>query len=293
MLEAQGADVHEDIVDGVLGLLVVHDVLLFAVIEGDGLVAVVRANLGEQCGVVGDGDGVGGAGEHLPLDGRDLGVHALTDLEEIDLGVGLGTNGVGAVGVGVEARDLLAAVAKRADHLKGVPVGLAGLEEQRLRLANQGAGRGTSIFALVLDDLVVGALGERHTEVGATLDITGPRMHGLFANCLAVGLGNVKLTVIEVLGEAILLGHGLDGRRVETVRGVGEVNLVVEVADVGVERGDIVSEPHGDPLVAGKCGKQPSLVAVGDDNLIVAAGALLVDDLAEELDALTCIGAFT
>jgi len=45
--------------------------------------------------------------------------------------------------------------------------------------------------------------------------------------------------------------------------------------------------------VAGKCGKQPSLVAVGDDNLIVAAGALLVDDLAEELDALTCIGAFT
>lgn len=44
--------------------------------------------------------------------------------------------------------------------------------------------------------------------------------------------------------------------------------------------------------MAGKRGEQPSLVAVGDDNLIVAVGALLVDDLAEELDTLTCFGTF-
>ena len=292
MLEAEGADVHEDVIDGVLGFFVVYDVRLFAVIVGDGLVAEIRADLGEQCGVEGDGDGVRGAGEHFPLDGCDLGIEAIANLEEVDLAVAFGTDGVGAVGVGVEARGLLAAVAKRADHLKGVPVGFARLEEQGLCLEGQSAGRGAGVFARVLYDLIVGALGERRIEVSATLDITCPRVHGIFANFLAVGLGNVELAIIEVLGEALLLGHRFDALGVEAVLGVVEVNLVVEVADVGVKRGDVIGELHGDPLMAGKCGEQPGLIVVGDDNLVVAAGALVVDDLAEELDTLTCRGAF-
>ena len=90
VLLGERVDVHEDVIDGVLGLLVVHDVFLFTVIEGDILIAEVGADLGEQCGVEGNSDGELGVGEHLPLDGRDLGVHALTDLEGVDLGVAVG-----------------------------------------------------------------------------------------------------------------------------------------------------------------------------------------------------------
>ena len=44
--------------------------------------------------------------------------------------------------------------------------------------------------------------------------------------------------------------------------------------------------------MAGEAGEQPGLGVVGDDELIVGADALFVDDFAEELDALTCRGAF-
>ena len=264
-----------------LVLLVVHDVFLFTVIEGDILIAEVGADLGEQCGVEGNSDGELGVGEHLPLDGRDLGVHALTDLEGVDLGVAVGADGIGTVGVGVEAGDILATSGKAADHLKGVPVGLAGRKEQRLQLVHQGAGRSASVFALVLDDLVVGALGKRSHEVIAALDIARPLVHTGLANLLAVGLGDVELAV-GVLGEAFLLRHGLDALGVEAVLGVVEVDVIGEVADVGVERGDVVGELHGNPLMAGKRGEQPGLGAVGDDDLVVGADALLVDQAAEE-----------
>ena len=156
---------------------------------------------------------------------------------------------------------------------------------------DQGAGRGASIFALVLNDLVVGALGKRSHEVIAALDIARPRMHGLLANFLTVGLGNVELAVIEVLGKALFFGHGLNVLGVEAVLGVVEVNLVVKVADVRVDRGDVVGELHGNPLMARKSGEQPSLVVVGDDDLVVGADALLVDQTSEELDALAGRGA--
>ena len=259
-------------------------------IEGDILIAEVGADLGEQCGVEGDGDGEFGVGEHLPLNGRDLGVHALTDLEGVDLGVAVGADGIGAVGVGVEAGDILAASGEGTNHLKGVPVGLAGLEEQRLHLVDQGAGRGASLFALVLDDLVVGALGKRSHEVITTLDIARPLVHTGLANLLAVGLGDVELAV-GVLGKALLLRHGLDAFGMETVLGVIEVDVIGEVADVGVERGDVIGELHSNPLMAGKRGEQPGLGAVGDDDLVVGADALLVDQAADELDALAGRGA--
>ena len=150
VLEAEGADVHEDVVDRVLGLLVVHDVGLFAVVEGDSLIAEIRADLSEQCGVEGDGDGVRGAGEHLPLDGGNLGIKAATNLEEVDLGVALGADGVGAVGVGVKAGDIFAAVAKGTNQLKGAPARLARLEEQGLDFADGCAGT-----VLVFNDGVV------------------------------------------------------------------------------------------------------------------------------------------
>ena len=44
--------------------------------------------------------------------------------------------------------------------------------------------------------------------------------------------------------------------------------------------------------MAGKAGEQPSLVVVRDDELVVGADALLIDQLAEELDALAGRGAF-
>ena len=285
VLIGERVDVHEDVVDGVLGLLVVHDVFLFAVIEGDILIAEVGADLGEQCGVERDGDGELGVGEHLPLNGRDLGIHAVTDLEGVDLGVAVGADGIGAVGVGVEAGDILAAGGEGTDHLEGVPVGLAGLEEQRLHLVDQGAGRGASIFTLVLHDLVVSAFSQRGHEVIATLDIARPLVHTGLADLLAVGFGDVELAV-GVLGKALLLGHGLDALGMETVLGVIEVYVIGEVADVGVERGDVIGELHSNPLMAGKRGEQPGLGAVGDDDLVVGADALLVDQAADELDAL-------
>ena len=209
----------------------------------------------------------------------------MTDLEGVDLGVAVGADGIGAVGVGVEAGDILAASGEGTNHLKGVPVGLAGLEEQRLHLVDQGAGRRASVFALVLDDLVVGALGKRSHEVIATLDIARPLVHTSLADLLAVGLGDVELAV-GVLGKALLLRHGLNALGMETVLGVIEVDVIGEVADVGVERGDIIGELHGNPLMAGKRGEQPGLGAVGDDDLVVGADALLVNQAADELDAL-------
>ena len=109
-------------------------------IEGDGLIAEVRADLSYQSGVQRDGDGVRGAGEHFPLDGSDLGVKATTNLEEVDLGVALGADGIDAVGVGVKAGDIFAAVAKGTNQLKGAPARLARLEEQGLDLADGCAG---------------------------------------------------------------------------------------------------------------------------------------------------------
>lgn len=106
---------------------------------------------------------------------------------------------------------------------------------------DQGAGRGASLFALVLDDLVVGALGKRSHEVITTLDIARPLVHTGLANLLAVGLGDVELAV-GVLGKALLLRHGLDAFGMETVLGVIEVDVIGEVADVGVERGDVIGE---------------------------------------------------
>ena len=59
-------------------------------------------------------------------------------------------------------------------------------------------------------------------------------MHTGLANLLAVGLGDVELAV-GVLGKALLLRHGLDALGVEAVLGVVEVDVIGEVADVGVE----------------------------------------------------------
>ena len=49
--EAKRVDVHQDVVNGVLGLLVVHDVRLAAVTIINGLVAEVGADFGHQSGV--------------------------------------------------------------------------------------------------------------------------------------------------------------------------------------------------------------------------------------------------
>ena len=43
--------------------------------------------------------------------------------------------------------------------------------------------------------------------------------------------------------------------------------------------------------MGGKCGEQPGLVVVGDDDLVVGADALIIDQAAEELDALAGRGA--
>ena len=255
-------------------------------LEGDGLIAEVRADLSYQSGVQRDGDGVRSAGEHLPLDGGNLGIKAATNLEEVDLGVALGADGVGAVGVGVKAGDIFAAVAKGTNQLKGAPARLARLEEQGLDLAD-----GCADAAVVVDDGVVGVLGKRVHEVVSALDIASPLMPASLIESLAIGFGNIELAV-GVLGEALLLGHGLDGLGVEAVLGVVEVDIVVEAPDIRVERRDVISELHGNPLMPGKCGEQPGLVAVGDDNLVVGADALLVNQTADKLDALTGRGAF-
>ena len=102
---------------------------------------------------------------------------------------------------------------------------------------DHGAERGT---ILVLDDLVVGALGKLCAKVLTTLDIARPRAHACIADRGTVGLGNVELSVIEVLGEALLYGHGLDALRVETVLGVVKIDLEIEVTNVGVDRSDAV-----------------------------------------------------
>ena len=142
------------------------------------------------------------------------------------------------------------------------------------------------ILVLVLDDLVVGALGQRSHKVVAALDITRPRAHARIADRCTVGLGNIELSVFKVLGEALLFGHSLDPLRVEAVLRIVKIDLKIEVTNVGVDRSDVVGQLHSDPLVAGKRGEQPSLGVVGDDNLVVGADALLVNQTADKLDAL-------
>ena len=119
-------------------------------IEGDSLIAEVGANFGYQGRVQRDGNRVCGAGEHFPLDGGDLGVKATTNLEEVDLGVALGADGVDTIGDRVESGNVLAAVAKGTNQLKGAPVRLARLEEQGLNFADGCAGT-----ILVFNDGVV------------------------------------------------------------------------------------------------------------------------------------------
>ena len=70
------------------------------------------------------------------------------------------------------------------------------------------------------------------------------------------------------------------------VYGVIEVNLEVEIADIGIERCDIIGQLHGNPLMAGKRGEQPGLIVVGNDELVVGVGALFVNEPADELDSL-------
>lgn len=41
--------------------------------------------------------------------------------------------------------------------------------------------------------------------------------------------------------------------------------------------------------MGGKCGEQPGLVVVGDDDLVVGADALIIDQSAEKLDALAAV----
>ena len=115
-------------------------------------------------------------------------------------------------------------------------------------------------------------------------------MPAAFIDSLAIGLGNVEFAV-GVLGKALLHGHGLDALGVQAVLGVIKVDIVVEAPDIRVERRDVVSELHGNPLMGGKCGEQPGLVVVGDDDLVVGAGALIIDQAAEKLDALAGRGA--
>ena len=254
-------------------------------IEGDSLIAEVRADLSHQSGIQRDGDGVRGTGKHLPLDGCDVGIKAATNLEEVDLGVTLSADSVGAINVGVKARDVLAAVAKGANQLKGAPARLARLEEQRLDFADGCAD------AAVVDDGVIGVLGKRVLEVVSTLDVASPLMPAGFIEPLAIRLGDIEFAVSGVFGDTLFFGHGLDFLRVEAILGIIEVDIVVEVADIGVERRDVVSEPHGNPLMAGKRGEQPGLIVVGDDNLVVGADALFIDQATDKLDALTGIGA--
>ena len=65
-------------------------------------------------------------------------------------------------------------------------------------------------------------------------------------------MGDIEFAVSGVFGETLFFGHGLDLFRVEAILGVIAVDIVVEAPDIRVERRDVVSELHGDPLMGGK-----------------------------------------
>ena len=260
-------------------------------IEGDGLIAEVRADLSYQSGVQRDGDGVRGAGEHFPLDGSDFGVIPATNLEEVDLGVALAADAINTISVRVEARDVLAAVAKGTNQLKGAPARLARPEEQGLDFADHGSLLVRFSILLYCDNVVICAFGQLTTKIIAALHIAGPLVYAGIGEAFAIRLGDIEFAVSGVFGETLFFGHGLDLFRVEAILGVIEVDIVVEAPDIRVERRDVVSELHGDPLMGGKCGEQPGLVVVGDDDLVVGADALIIDQAAEKLDALAGRGA--
>ena len=83
------------------------------------------------------------------------GIEAATNLEEVDLGVALGADGVSAVGVGVKAGDIFAALCQRHESAQRCSSQtLRRLEEQKgLDLAD-----GCADAAVVVDDGVVGVL---------------------------------------------------------------------------------------------------------------------------------------
>ena len=203
ILEGKRADVHKDVVNGVLRLFVVYDVCFVAVVERYGLVAEVGADLGHQGGVQRDGDGEFSSREHLPLDGRNFRVEAVANLEEMGLTVALGADAIGTIGVGAEAGNVFATIAKGANKFKSIPTGLFGLEEQRLHFIYHGANLSARFFASVLDDFIVGALSKRSPKVIAALDVARPSVNGSFVDGRTVGLGNIELSVVEILGETL------------------------------------------------------------------------------------------
>ena len=203
-------------------------------IEGDSLIAEVRANLSHQSGVQRYGNGELGAREHLPLDGCHLGIEAVANLEEIDLGVTLTANAINTISVRVEAGDVLAAVAEGANQLESAPTRLARFEEQGLDFADHGSLLVRIIIALNCDNVVICAFGQRATKIVAALDIAGPLVNAGIGEAFAIGFGDIELAV-GVLGETIFFGHGLDLLRMEAILGVIEVDIVVKTANIGIE----------------------------------------------------------
>ena len=243
----------------------------------DGLV-----HLGQQRGVHGHGDAELGAGQRLPLDGRDVRGEAAPDLEHVRLDRVVVADGVQpGVGVGVEVARLLAAGGVGAQRLEQAH--LAGRSEEQLRVRDRGHALPTRGGGEVLR---VRALREGVAKVGAALCVAGVLRDALV---LAVGRGDVQPAVVEVLGGAGILRNLLQVGRVQADELVTKVHVELEVAHVRVH-GDLVRrdgrQVEGAPLVSGELHEDPGLGAVRDDDLVAVVAALLVDNLAQQLHAI-------
>ena len=237
----------------------------------------VLAGLGDQGAVQRNRDGELAARQRLPLDGGDVGGQAPTNLEHVALRLTVVADGVEAVGVGVEL-GALATGGQGAEDLEGAHVRLARGEEQGGRV-DLGHAAGAGVEG-------VGALLERSAEVLAALGQAGEATSGLLVVGLAVGADDVGSAVGEGLQEALLLRHGDDGGGVQADLGVVQVGGEAQVGQVRVDGGLVAGELDGDPLVAGQDRHDPALGVVRDGDLVAAVGTVLLDELADELDAL-------
>ena len=244
----------------------------------DGRVDVL-VDLGEQGRVAGNGDAELGAREVLPLYGGDVRTHSLADLVQVSLDRAVVADGIETrIGVGVEAAVLLAACREGAQRLEQVHLVVAGGEEE-LGIAHGGHARRAHRVAALL---------ERGAKVHATLR-KARVLSGTGTGCAVRG-GDIEGSVREVGGAPRVHGSLLQPLGVQAEVLVVEVDLILELSDVGVDRGLVGvggRQVERDPLMPRELRKEPGLVVVRDDDLVAVVAAMLVDDPSQELDAVT------
>ena len=223
------------------------------------------ADLVQQSGVVGNIDTELGISHALPLDGSQLGGHILSRFENVALGLASGADDIAVAQIGLGAV---------------VPSGAFTAESQQV----QNVHRGQSLIGIKQQVIIEGrsgvdGIGGCIVEVVQTLPIS---LAG--AGRSAVSGGNIDLAGIIGDQEAVLLCQRNQLGRGDHIFRIGHIDNTQQ-HNVGLHGDLIVGQLDGGVLVAGDDLKVPRLVGIADHNGVALAGAILVDDLCQQVNS--------